>query len=80
MVLLGCIKVFLGLFELSFKKNNPMVPPLIEILKIGKNEKCSSFTRTISMLKGAFFANWLAFEPHSTRKKCGPSQNRNFEN
>ena len=45
-----------------------MVPPLIEILKIGKNEKCSSFTRTISMSKGAFFANWVAFEPHSPTK------------
>ena len=31
------------------------------------------------MSGGAFFANWLTFEPHSPTKKHGPSQNLNFE-
>ena len=49
----------------KYLKNHPMVPPLKNLAKIKKR---SSLARTISTSRGAFFANWLTFEPRSPTK------------
>ena len=57
-----------------------MVPPLIEILKIGKNEKMLIFCQNDQHVERSIFCKLARFWAALPNKKCGPSQNRNFEN
>ena len=57
-----------------------MVPPLIEILKIGKNEKMLIFCQNDQHVERSIFCKLARFWAALPNKKCGPSQNRDFEN
>ena len=62
MVLQGCIKLFFSHIGIEFlKKNNPMVPPLIEILKIGKNEKMLIFCQNNQHVERSIFRKLARF-------------------